>query len=143
MKKLVKLSFDDFLDRIPTSKDSSVDKTRQFNCAYEMTSENETAYLICAEQYESESLLRYNFYVQIVKRWEQSARVPNNQLLEFSCQQLKTAKKIYQVDIGNNLVMVCDDLSVFNKASNSVGSTICCYSLLGLILLKGESDVRC
>lgn len=143
MKKLVKLSFEEFLKRIPYSIDAADDTTRQFNCKYAIRDESDLSYLRCAERYEAENLLQPKLRAQIVKRWQQSADAVGNNIFRLSCVRLKVAEYIYQVDMGNNTTMICDNLSSFNKASNTVGSMICCYSLLGIILLKGESDVRC
>jgi hypothetical protein len=143
MKKLVKLSFEEFLKRIPYSVDESKEFVRQFNCAYSKTDREETSYLRCSEVYDIVDLLFPRFYIQMTKRWKQAIDLPSNELFNFSCEQLRKSEYIYQVDMGNGMIMICNNLSSFNKASNAVGSTICCYSLLGIILLKGESNVRC
>lgn len=140
--KIVQLTFDEFCNLIPNTHEPNHRSSRYSDCAIAIN-KNGTSYL--AHQnvfYRHFPQIFQSFTDKMFKLRNSSNQIDGNMILEHTLSKYKLTNTLYIIDLFYETKMMCVDLNTFARYASHSGQTIICYSLLGIILFKGEQKCQ-
>ncbi len=137
MKKVVRLSFPEFLIRIQSSHDPSHKSIRWYNCCVGMTDNHASEYVWGGNSFtDSETEIFKSFSSSMLTFADQMKQIDGNIIVTETIKQISASNRIYIIDMNNNAKMVCSDLKPFSRLSNPLGQAVACYTMAGVVVLK-------
>lgn len=136
--KIIKMSFSEFCDIIPTAHEPNHRSARYADCAISIDQKG-TLYTATNHLfYKHFPVIFRSFTDKMLKLIKISSKMDGNMLLELTFDRYKVSDKLYVVDLNDDIKMISDNSQNFARYINPYGQTIICYSLLGIILIKGR-----